>query len=338
MAARDSNSDVGQGNFFNAQREDIQEGDVGGSPPDTTLPAARSDEASNNDVAGARSRETPPIPDIKTVVNEFKKVIAPIESLTKIKLGVHDSSTKLEKALKTIGNGATLAAAINDLKSQLARALKDARTLSEREFNRTIAGFINEMRQSGTVVREIANGWRVEEVQLEIRNNQCRFLYNREHLVNKWEVPQKIAELARLFSEARATLQALRLPDTRLPEAIWDTYETCQRSASGRIERKEVLLQDFYKEFRITLARQDISRNADRKFSYPEFPKWAFLYNLDIYISISSTLPPEKRLTLQTGSQDETRRFGYVTDGLNPAQDYRQHVYIVQPSQRAAVR
>jgi hypothetical protein len=338
MAAKDSNSGNEQGDLFNPQREEIQGESGGTAQPEASQPAGQTDDTSKTDFERSESRRVPPNSDIKSVVNEFKKIISSIETLTKIKLGDHDSLTKLERALKRIGNGSTLASAIDDLKSQLARALEDARKVSEREFDQTIAGFIKDIRRSGNIVREISNGWRVGEVQLEIRNHQCRFLYNKEPLVNKWEAPQKIADITKLFSEARATMKALRLPDTRLAEAVWDTYEACQRSASGSTERKEVLVQDFYKEFRITLARQDLSRSADRKFSYPEFPKWAFLYNLDLYISISSTLPPEKRLTLQTGSQDETRRFGYVTDGLSPAQDYRQHVYIVQPSQRTGVR
>jgi len=334
MVAKDPNSGAKQGDLFNS-REDIQEEGGGTEPP--TQPAGKSDN-SKTDVEESKSRRTPPSSDIKTAVNEFKKVISSIESLTKIKLGDHDSSAKLERALTRIGHGATIASAIDDLKSQLARALEDARKVSERETDRTISGFINDIRKSGNIVREIANGWRVEELQLEIGNHQCRFLYNRELLTNKWEAPQNVADLNRLFSEAKASMNALRLPESKLPEAFWDTYEACQRLASGKTERNEVLLQDFYKEFRITLARQDLNRNADRKFSYPEFPKWAFLYNLDLYILISSTLPFEKRLTLQTGSQEETRKFVYVTQGLNPADDYRQHVYIVQPSRRAALR
>jgi len=334
---RDSNSDPKQGDLFTSQPGHGQEESGEKLPLKTEQSADTSMSTSKIDIDGSASRKTQPYSDIKLVINEFKNLIAPFESLTKIKLGVHDSSTKLEKALKGIGNSAMFAAAIDDLKSKLDRALDDARTISEREFDRTISGFINDIRKSGNIVREIANGWRVEELQLEIRNHQCRFLYNRELWINKWEAPQKIADLKRLFSEAKASMKRLRLPESKLPEAFWDTYETCQRSASGRPERNEVLLKDFYKEFRITLARQDLDRNVDRKFSYPEFPKWAFLYNLDLYISISSTLPFEKRLTLQTGSQEETRKFGYVTLGLNPADDYRQHVYIVQPSSRAAI-
>ena len=334
----DANSDPKQGDLFTPQPDYGQEESVERLPLKTAQSSDTSNSTTKIDIDGSASRKTQPYSDIKLVINEFKKLIAPFESLTKIKLGVHDSSAKLEKALKGIGNGAMFAAAIDELKSKLDRALDDERTISEREFDRTISGFINEIRQSGNIAREISNGWRVGEVQLEIKNHRCRFLYNRELLVNRWEAPHKIADLNRLFADSRAYMRTLRLPDTRLPETFWDTYEACQRSLPGKTERNEVPLQDFYKEFRITLARHDLNQNADRKFSYPEFPKWAFLYNLDLYISKSSTLPPEKRLTLQTGSQNETRRFGYVTGGLNPAEDYRQHVYIVQPSRQAAVR
>ena len=120
----DPNSDPQQGDLFSSQPADGQEESAGTAPPETARSAGRSESTTKSDINGSASRKTQPKSDIKSVINEFKKVIAPLESLTKIKLGVHDSSTKLEKALEGIGNSATFAGAIDDLKSQLARALE----------------------------------------------------------------------------------------------------------------------------------------------------------------------------------------------------------------------
>jgi hypothetical protein len=90
------------------------------------------------------------------------------------------------------------------------------------------------------------------------------------------------------------------------------------------------MIQDFYKEFRITQARHDVNRKADKVLTFPEFPLWAFLYNLDLYIAHAGSTAPEIRLALETGSQNETNKSGYVTNGQNPQQDYKMHVFLVR--------
>ena len=128
--------------------------------------------------------------------------------------------------------------------------------------------------------------------------------------------------------ESKSSLKNCRLPSPVLKESFWDSFEECRRLIPGATSRNAVTLHAFYKQLRITLAIRDLNQKVDKKFSYPDFPEWAFLYNLDLYISQISTLPDDKRLTLQTGSQKETQQNGFVTNGLNPDQDYRQHVYM----------
>jgi hypothetical protein len=90
-----------------------------------------------------------------------------------------------------------------------------------------------------------------------------------------------------------------------------------------------VPLVDFYRQLRLTLVRRDLGQRPDKKLSYVEFPQWAFLYNLDRYRSLSSNIPRETRLVVQTGSQQETQRFGMITDGLDARQDYKVVCYVL---------
>ena len=90
------------------------------------------------------------------------------------------------------------------------------------------------------------------------------------------------------------------------------------------------MIQDFYKEFRVTQVRHDVNRKADRTLTFPDVPWWAFLYNLDLYMGQSASVDSRMKLALETGSQNETTKFGCVTNGLNPQQDYRKPVFLVR--------
>ena len=89
-------------------------------------------------------------------------------------------------------------------------------------------------------------------------------------------------------------------------------------------------LPDFYRGVRVALVRSELADQApEKRLRWAELPRWAFLYNLDRYRAHVTEVSEGQRLGLQTGSQQESRQFGMVVNGLDAAQDYRTMCFIV---------
>ena len=312
-----------QGNLFTSP-EHRSSGDVAGI--DTSgSPAEKVD-----DGVTSKHMSSSPKRDAKAVMSDLKKVLAPFEGLTRIKLGTADSLDELEKALAKARTGQTMVQSIDELLSELRQVTADAAQARAQESGKAIAAFVREVKDSGIGVRESAGGFRVGELELMVRKNQFRFQYNQQPLRTKWESPRQSSDILRIWNEAKTLIKKFRIEEALLAEMFAATYEQFRSSISVSSYSRRVMIQDFYKEFRITQARHDINRKADRALTFPEFPLWAFLYNLDLYIAHAGSTASELRLALETGSQAETNKSGYVTNGLNPQQDYRMHVFLVK--------
>ncbi len=263
--------------------------------------------------------------ELERVVTDFKELANTFRRLTVIKPGP-EALDEMEKALARLPSGDSLAKIVEDLRSKAAQVIKRSRHERIDSFKRFEAEFIRLARSSGENAREVAEGWRVGPLELQVRQEkaQCRTLYNREVLIN-WSCVTSTEDIQRITDKSLALLKKALLPETTMADSFWEAYEECRsrRGATGKGNPDVVPLIDFYRELRLTLARRDLAQRADKKFSYADFPRWAFLYNLDVYFSRSASLPPEKRLTLQTGSQQETRRIGFVVNGLDALQDYK---------------
>lgn len=312
-----------QGNLFTSP-EQLSSGDVHEAHV-SSLPAEKVD-----DGVISKHMSSSPKRDEKAVIGELKKVLAPLEGLTRVKLGAPDSLDELEKLLAKTRTGQTMVQSIDDLLSELRQVIADAAQVRDQESRRAISAFVREVKDSGISVRESAGGFRVGELELVQRKNQFRFQYNQQPLTTKWESARQISDISRAWNEAKTLIKKFRIEQASLAEMFAVTYEQQSSSISGSTDPRRVPIQDFYKEFRITQARYDINRKADKVLTFPEFPVWAFLYNLDLYIAHAGSTALEHRLALETGSQAETNKSGYVTHGLNPQQDYRMHVFLVR--------
>ena len=219
------------------------------------------------------------------------------------------------------------------MKSELTGAIQEQREKESQKAIQAFNGFISEMKNRGKQPREStgnASQWRIGPVELVIKNQrQFRFRYNEEPITQTWENANSQADVEKSFKAACGSLEKSLLKEPEMPEIFWETYQSCIGQLSGSSFQRGVKIEDFYKELRITLTRRDITKRPDSKLTYPEFPKWAFLYNLDTYISRGSSLRPEIRLTLGTANQTESSRIGFITNGLDSSSYYKKNSYIM---------
>lgn len=263
--------------------------------------------------------------DAQTLAKQF-------EPLAKLKPGDADALEVLEKALKALPTGQQIGVAVDELRSRGSAALAAARSTRADSFGRLEAEFIRHQRESGALLRESGNSsWRVGPVELELQreSSRARVLYNRE-AITAWKAVGSREDLERLLSGAIKNLESASLPESELPEVLWDAYEhlrrTHTRSDAGHVR---VPLLDLFREVRVVLARHELrSGKPDRKLTRTDLPRWAFLYNLDRYRRMLPNLPADRRLSLETGSQhDHQKGRAMVVNGLDPNEDYKPYCY-----------
>jgi hypothetical protein len=264
---------------------------------------------------------------------EYRRLVGPFGALAKIKPTDPRALERLAATLKRLPSGDTLGPALDELRERTERFLDTARRERIAAFRPLEAEWVRAARADGKQLRERSGGWRVDMLELGLQRDQARarFFYNREALT-PWSPIGSPDDLVALEGRARALLHGVTLPDATLSTVFHDAYvgERAARQRSGKGRAEVVPLPDFYRSVRVALVRNELVGQApEKKLRWAELPRWAFLYNLDRYRVRATEEPEERRLGLQTGSQQESRQFGMVVNGLDATQDYRTMCFIV---------
>lgn len=265
---------------------------------------------------------------------KFRKLISMFEAFTKVKPNDNDVLDKIEKALKMFPEEDTIGKTINELRKETQTFLDQARRERVRKFKRIEAEFIKNAQNEGKPVTELDNGWRVGMLEIKVKRDQFRvcFLYNHEILI-PWSPVGSREDFEKLAKKASELLEKAALPEQILPEVFWNGYSEARLSCTEgkELSSHAVPILDFYRGIRIALFRYELKgQKPDKKARYAEFPRWAFLYNLDRYRAIAPSIPPEKRLGFQSGSQREVSQGkGVVINGLDAREDYKVVCYVV---------
>ncbi len=264
---------------------------------------------------------------------EYRRMAGPLAAVAKIKPTDPRALGQLATALERLPSGVALGQALEELRERTTRFAQAARRERIATFRPIEAEWVRAARAAGQSVRERSSGWRVGMLELALQREQARarFFYNREALT-PWSPIGDPTDLAALEERARTLLRGVALQDELLIAVFHDAYEGAraarQRDDRGRAE--VVPLPDFYRGVRVALVRHEVAEQGpEKKLRWAELPRWAFLHNLDRYRALGTTVPEKQRLGLQTGSQQETRQFGMVVNGLDATQDYKTMCFVV---------
>ncbi|MEW5817138.1 MAG: hypothetical protein AB1798_17300, partial [Spirochaetota bacterium] len=271
---------------------------------------------------------------LRSLRNDFSKIINMLNAITKVTPGRVDSLDKIEAALKNLPAGDTLGKLIDELRERTHTFLNEARRARALSFKRFEADFIIAAKEQKKYIREMDQGWRVGALEIQVKRelSQIRLLYNKETVIG-WQPVGNREDIDKAEERALAMLKGAELPANMLVEIFWDAYEQVKesRKKAGEAYGQLVPILDFYREVRLALIRYQLKgKKPDKKLSYAEFPRWAFLYNLDRYRLLVSAIPEEKRLGFQTGSQgDVSSGMGVVINGLDAREDYKVICYVI---------
>lgn len=270
---------------------------------------------------------------LRSLQNDFSKIINMFNAILRVTPGRVDSLDKIDAALKKLPEGDTLGKLIDELREKINNFINEARRERALSFKRFEADFVRTAREQ-KYIREMDQGWRVGalEIQVKRERSQIRLLYNEEVII-RWQPVGNRQDIDKAEERAMAMLNGAKLPANMLVEVFWNAYEQAEesRKKAGKAYGQLVPILDFYQEVRLALIRYQLKgKKPDKKLSYAEFPRWAFLYNLDHYRLLVSNVPEEKRLGFQTGSQgDVSSGMGVVINGLDAREDYKVVCYVI---------
>jgi len=266
--------------------------------------------------------------NFKQLQNELKSIIQKLNTFNKVNLNKAESFTEIERIIKSLPSSETSGRAIGEWQKKARIEVDKAKQARKNKFRGILAGFIKGQQAKRVPTREFGQSWRVGPLAVQLRSEfaQIQIAYNNE-VVIKWSSLSQTDDILKIYEAALKKLEETTLPLNKQVEVFWSAYDYLRwQQTRNNVSHPELVpLKNFYLETKVALTRFNLHKKVTLQ---KEYPLWAFLYNLDIYHSKIAETPPKNRLGLQTGSQDQSRKMGIVTNGLNPLQDYRTYCYI----------
>jgi hypothetical protein len=277
--------------------------------------------------------------DIKAIQKAIRDITSPLLQVAKVKAVVRGRTLDdLEAALQRLPPTATVAGAVDEIRQRLATLVGRMKQARASAFGQIENTFIKQARQAKRSVKELNEAWRVGPLEIQMRRErgQVRIQYNREEVLG-WMPVENPEELEDQFKKAESKLAGLELPSEVRAEVFWKAYEFLRREneAKGATSPGRIPILDFYRRVRVELVGHELQGRApDRKLTYTEMPRWAFVYNLDRYRDQGAD--GDHRVALETGSSDQqSKGLGLTTNGLEATNDYKTFCYVVAVAPRS---
>lgn len=266
---------------------------------------------------------------IKQSIKNLQNITRCFGGFEKLDLKKAEGLLEFEKLVKSLPSGEIIGKSLDEWRTTAGVAIEKNKAARREDFGRFVAEFIRAQREANVSVREFNNAWRIGplEMQLKVEQACAQFAYNNEVLV-KWFPVASGESLSKQHAEVKKQLEEAAMPIEKLVDVYWSAHEYLKwrRTQNNELNPHVVPVLDFYKEVRVALARSAFETKQPVK----ELSKWAFLYNLDRYLTSSGQIPQNKRIGTQAGSQHEVGiGRGVIINGLDALQDYKTICHII---------
>jgi len=261
----------------------------------------------------------------------YRKLLRPLIDIHKLRHTDPTAISKFAKSLVNLPSATDLAKALEEMRESGQALIRQEQTKRTESFRKILTSYVNEMKKKISI-KEISGGWRVGKLELHVKQerSEVRIAYLREWLTPRQEI-LTLPQLQKTYDNGVSRLEEYAIPESVLPDLFWEAYnEVRAKKASHQSALKRVLLRDYYEELRITLFRFQLRKSSpDKDLKFASFPKFAFLYNMDRYIALGSRVPNGKRISLETGSQQDVKnRKGMLFNGLDARQEYKTFCFV----------
>lgn len=265
--------------------------------------------------------------ELKSFQKRVGDLLRPLSALTRLRARDAALAGQLDTRLRALPESSRIAAAMDEIRQRGTTLLRSVRQAREAELRRTETELLNGLRAAGRTPREVDGGWRIGSLEWQFDKSQARVraCFNRE-IVVAWTAIASRDEFDKLMASAEASLKSADLGGAIRRQLFWAAYQEARKGSKTAL----VLLKELYKQVRLQLVKLELeSGKVDKRLESADFPRWRFLYNLDLYRSEAGSLPAEIRLGFETGSQaDHARGLAMVLNGLEPSEPYKTFCYV----------
>lgn len=270
---------------------------------------------------------------LRAVQRTATALVGRLKALAALRPGTAQGVGDLEAALEKLGDPETFITALRDTVAQGGDLVSAAKARRGEVLRQAVSAFVRDV-DGRFSVREVAAGWRVGPVALEIQPQEARVraLYNDEVVV-PWTVVAGVDDVAAVHAKAMQQLESVGIPEDRLIAVINEAYDAVLARA-GRPAPHHLRLDEVLGETRLVLAREALSsrRQKDAEGAI-RLPLWALLYAFDRFRAASATQASASRLLVETGTVREGEKFGVILNGLDAGRDYQRFCYVQRVSE-----
>lgn len=266
---------------------------------------------------------------------DIQRLVKSLEGIQSIKPNDPLFLSKLEKFGQKFPAGDDLKQTADDIRQRLNQYVLDSRNQRISDFTQNFNKFMKQVQDQGKNHRITDNTKiRVEELEFQAdpKNGYINVLFNKIVLI-PWREVSSADDIWLTYDEASTTLRKSSIPENILPEIVVMAYSSIRskQEYEKKLNAHLVPVSALHEEMIIGLLRNQMKGKSalSKKFKDIYLPDWAFRYNLDRYRSLLPTLPEDKKVVFQTGSQLETERNGVVLNGLNAQEEYKKFCYVM---------
>ena len=275
-----------------------------------------------------------PEKEFESIKKDFSRIFQPLMDIKSIKVKDPDYDDRLKKILNRLPKGDDLKKPYDEIVQRLKDFINKSEKYSKDSFARSKTEYLQNLNKKGTPYRTIdTNFFRVGilEIETKAETAQIRILFNRA-VVLTWKVMKSAEEIEQYVTLALNTINQCKIDEKQLPIIIKNAYERIKnkQEQSKRMNAHLVLIKSLHKEIIKELFYQQIRNKTSFNTKIKEiyFPDWAFLYNLDLYRSLLSSVAAEYQLVFETGSQTQTERDGVILNGLSPTSEFKKFCFL----------
>ncbi len=262
---------------------------------------------------------------------EYQQIYRPYQALTKIKLNKSDGFEKFDRALGELPSDDVFCKRMNEWRNKITSLIASEKNRRQESFGKLFNDFVRGLRSSRSIpVREFSTTkWRIGQFEINLRpvQSQVTFSYDNE-LIKNWTTVLSVDDMNQLYSSMENKLKECEINWQIFCDALWDAYECLKKKQEidGISNYQSVPIKEIIKETMVVLYRYSLDKKIAR---LKDESKWIFQYNLDLYFTRSKDIPSGKRVSRESGSQDEIRKGkGLMLNGLNADDDYKIFCYL----------
>ena len=272
--------------------------------------------------------------NFEPIKKDLLRVATSIGGIRQIKIQDPKYLDKLDKYQKSLPKGEDIRITLDTCSNNLRAYIDTAKKTRVSSFQPLINKYLESLNKEQKDCRVIENNlFRVGclEIETKSENASIKVSFNQNILI-PWRPVTTQNDIESALGDAYKKLKETQIDTTIFPDLLLNAYKKIRliQERDGQRNSDMIPIRSLHGEVILGLFQHELKsrKNYDTRFKEIYYPLWAFQYNLDKYRSSIETIPMEKRLSFEQGTQSDTGKFGIILNGLTANSDYKEFCYL----------